>query len=109
MDILHTQHWNEGDNGKYFYFNEREFGKMVGNEDWNGKRFSMIQNGFQFWSGKVIVWKGDSRTGAHGKRDQKSMPGQWESGDTIKLMSCEKVKIISAIFFIYIIFTFTKC
>ena len=61
---------------------------MVGNEDWNGEKFKVIQKGSHSWSGTVIVWKGDSKSGAHGRWDWKSKPGQWASGDNIELMSC---------------------
>jgi len=90
VDILHTHHWKKGDNGQYFYFNEREFNKMVGNEDWNGKTFLMVQEGSHSWSGRVVVWKGNSRSGAHGRRyNNRGETGQWESGDVIKLASCD--------------------
>ena len=61
---------------------------MVGNEDWNGEKFKVIQKGSHSWSGTVIVWKGNSKTGAHGRRNSKSRPGQWASRDSIKLKSC---------------------
>jgi len=92
VDILHTKHWRDGDNGRYFYFDEKDFNNMVNrtypNNDWNGRKFKIIQKGSHSWSGTVIVWKGNSKSGAHGRRNSKSRPGQWASGDSIKLWSC---------------------
>ena len=63
---------------------------MVGNEDWNSKTFLMVQEGSHSWSGRVVVWKGNSRSGAHGRRyNNRGETGQWESGDVIKLASCD--------------------
>ena len=83
VEVLHTRHWKEGENGKYFYFSEDKFSEMVGSEDWSGKTFDVIQIGSQDWKGKVRVWKRDS--GAHGRRDEGVAVGQWATGDKIKL------------------------
>ena len=89
VDILHTKHWRDGDNGAYFYFSEEDFNEMVGNEDWDNETFDVIQEGSQSWTGRVIVWKGKFwNSGAHGRRDSGSSSGQWAAGDTIELTSC---------------------
>ena len=64
---MNTNHWQNGDTGKYFYFAEEEFSTMVGYEDWSDKLFEVMQHGSQSWTGQVKVWKHDS--GAHGRRD----------------------------------------
>ena len=94
VKVLHTKHWKDGENGKYFYFDEKEFTKMVGYENWQNwhkETFEVIQYGSIYWHGLVRVWKtnpaGD--TGAHGRREIGSDPGQWNPNDTIRLKSCE--------------------
>ena len=86
VDILHTKHWRDGDNGAYFYFSEEDFNEMVGNEDWDNETFDVIQEGSQSWTGWVKVWK--HTQGAHGRRLRGRSSGQWAKGDTIKLTSC---------------------
>ena len=99
MHILHTKHWRDGDNGAYFYFPEEDFNEMVGNNDWNSKKFDVIQEGSQSWTGRVIVWKGTpSNSGAHGRRDNGSKAGQWVAGDTIELKSCVKEGKLSQVY-----------
>ena len=99
VKVLNTTHWKDGDNGKYFYFDEEEFNKMVGykrGQNWHKETFEVFQYGFgQYWRGRVLVWKtnpaGDS--GAHGRRASGSGPGQWKPNDTIQLTSCEDIGI----------------
>ena len=88
MDVLNTVHRWFGDTGKYFNFNEEDFNEMVGNEDWSGETFDVIQKGSQSWAGLVIVWKGNSNHGAHGRRYSGGGSGQWAKGDSIELKSC---------------------
>ena len=84
VNVLNTNHWQQGDTGKYFYFAEEEFSTMVGYEDWSGKTFEVMQLGSQSWTGQVKVWKHVS--GAHGRREPLSgaSAGQWQTGDTIQ-------------------------
>lgn len=60
---------------------------MVGDEDWNGETFDVIQQGSQSWTGLIKVWKGNHNSEAHGRRDSGSGPGQWAEGDTLALAS----------------------
>ena len=91
---MNTTHWKDGDNGKYFYFDEREFNIMVGykeGQNWHKEKFEVFQYGNNtYWHGRVLVWKtnpaGDS--GAHGRRESGSGPGQWKVNDEIGLTSC---------------------
>ena len=89
--VEHTNHWNVGDNGQYFYFSVESMDAMVGNMEWNDKEFDIVQQGSHHWSGRVIVW-GDHASGAHGRRVSdaggRDQPGQWAAGDTIYLQSC---------------------
>ena len=88
---MHTNHWRDGDTGEYFYFSEDDFEEMVGkDEDWGNKKFEVIQRGSQNWTGTVIVWNSKLWSGAHGRRDKDSNPGQWAPGDTIELKSCSQ-------------------
>ena len=85
FNVLHTNHWNLGDSGQYFYFDESNFAAMVGFNDWDGKTFNIIQKGSLTWSGSVIVWKGTTDSAAHGRRNQGSSTNQWVTGDTIEI------------------------
>ena len=90
--VVHTKHWTQGDNGQYFYFFESELEEMVGDQNWNGMTFEVIQEGSQNWTGKVIVWKAADHSAAHGRRnDGTSARGQWATGDTIKLKRCLEI------------------
>ena len=90
--VIHTNHWTQGDNGQYFYFSESEVEKMVGDQNWNGMTFEVMQVGSQSWTGKVILWKGADHSAAHGRRnDGTSAQGQWATGDTIKLKGCQEI------------------
>ena len=67
--------------------------KMIGNYNWNSKRYDVIQGGSKIWTGKVVVW--DSSTGQYkgsgrysGRRDSGAVAGNWATGDTIKLKAC---------------------
>ena len=81
-----TKRPSKGDPGKYFYFSEAAFTKLVGHDQWSGKVFKITQQGSQSWSGDVKVWSNDN--GVHGRRNRGDKPGQWTVGDTIKLQSC---------------------
>ena len=64
---------------------------MAGEEDWDNKRFDVIQRGSQNWTGKVIVWNSKWwNSGPHGRRNSGSAPGQWAPGDTLELHSCSE-------------------
>ena len=67
--------------------------EMIGNRDWNGKTFDVIQRrgGKVQWSGRVIVWKvrGRHHSSAYGKRYRGAKSGQWDLRDRIELKSCE--------------------
>ena len=91
--VLNTNHPNDGDTGKYFYFDKSEFTKMIGKPDWNTKTYNVIQRGSKIWTGKVKVW--DSSAGKYagsgryaGRRDSGSEAGNWAAGDTIQLKAC---------------------
>ena len=96
MDVLHTKHKRYGDTGKYFYFYEKDFNKIVGNGDWHGEKFQLIQEGSQSWSGQVIVWKCNSKECSEnevgvvgvGRRDSGSNSGQWAPRDSFALKTC---------------------
>ena len=88
MEVLHTNHWQKGDTGEYFYFSEEEFTNLLEYDDWNGGLFNIIQEGSRNWNGKVVVWKNSNHSDSHGRRDTGSANGQWEKGDTLKLQSC---------------------
>ena len=92
VNVLNTNH-PHGDNGKYFYFDQSECTKMIGNTDWNSKKYDIIQRGSKIWTGKVIVW--DGSTGQYagsgrysGRRDAGAAAGNWASGDTLQLKAC---------------------
>ena len=87
MDVVHTQH-DSGDTGKYFYFDEEKFSKMVGYEDWDRDEFEIAQTGSNSWNGKVIVWKDASAS--HGRKSAGAADGDWQGSDTISLQSCAK-------------------
>ena len=64
---------------------------MLGNndEDWDNKKFEVVQRGSKDWTGTVIVWNSKFwNSGAHGRRDNGSGEGQWAPGDTIELKNC---------------------
>ena len=87
--MQHTNHWDDGDTGAYFYFEEDAFTEVVGNADWDGKIFDIMQTGSQDWTGPVKVWKGTSSNGgAHGRRSIGEVPDQWEAEDIIVMGSC---------------------
>ena len=93
VNVINTNHPSDGDNGKYFYFDKSELTKMIGNPDWNSKRYDVIQRGSKMWTGKVVVW--DGTTGKYagsgrysGRRDAGAVAGNWATGDTIKLRAC---------------------
>ena len=88
VNVLPIQHWNSQ---MYFYFNEEEFSKMVGFSNWNGKMFDVVQKGSRFWTGRIMVWKGQFwNSASYGRRVYWPMPGQFAPGDTITLKSCKE-------------------
>ena len=87
MDVVHTQH-DSGDTGKYFYFDDENFSKVVGYEDWNKAKFEIAQEGSKSWKGEVIVWKVTS--GSHGRKSGGEADGDWQASDKISLQSCAK-------------------
>ena len=100
MDVLHTNHWMDGDTGEYFYFSATDFGEMLGRSNWDGETFDVIQAGSQNWSGKVKVWeKSMWNGGPNGRRASGSQPGQWKPSDTIELQACH---VAGRFLFIYI-------
>ena len=89
VDVLHINHWEDGNTGEYFYFSDAEFSRMVGYDDWNSDTFDVLQKGSHHWSGKIVVWKGTSSNyGPHGRRDSARNEGQWVTSDTIQLEHC---------------------
>ena len=100
MDVLHTNHWMDGDTGEYFYFSATDFGEMLGRSNWDGETFDVIQAGSQNWSGKVKVWeKSMWNGGPNGRRASGSQPGQWKPSDTIELQACH---VAGSVLFIYV-------
>ena len=100
VDVLHTNHWMDGDTGEYFYFSATDFGEMLGRSNWDGETFDVIQSGSQNWSGKVKVWeKSMWNGGPNGRRASGSQPGQWKPSDTIELQACH---VAGSVLFIYI-------
>ena len=51
VSVLHTNHPSHGDDGKYFFFDADDFTKMVGETDWNGNEYEVIQRGSESWTG----------------------------------------------------------
>ena len=93
VSVLHTNHPRHGDDGKYFFFDEKDFTKMVGERNWNAKTYEVIQRGSKFWTGKVIVWDGTTGEFAgsgrySGRRDSDAVDGNWAAGDIIQLKAC---------------------
>ena len=92
--------------GRYFYFNEEDINKMVGNGDWNGEKFDVVQKRWSWtidnrwerrkiWSGQVVLWKAkkyyfDPDGVGHGRRYPKneSKVFQFAPSDSIELKSC---------------------
>jgi len=89
VTVLHTKHYNQGDNGKYLFFDTNDFTNMVGETDWHGKNYEVIQRGSKSWTGMIIVWDGTGqRYDSHGRRSNGSAAGNWAQGDTIQLKAC---------------------
>ena len=77
--------------GKYFYFDKQELSKVIGNDDWNGKSFDIVQKGSQNWTGTIIVWKKSDRPSeSFGRRRLGSDSTQWAEGDKFKLKGCKE-------------------
>ena len=87
--------------GKYFYFNEEDMNELVGNSNWDGKTFDVIQSRRiegTIWTGRVIVWKADRSTcftqacflkkHARGRKESGATNGNWRPKDKIELKSC---------------------
>ena len=97
VSVLHTKHPKHGDRGEYFFFDENDFTKMVGEKDWNVKKYEVIQRGSRSWTGTIKVWAGSN--GAHGRRDtgekgnKNAAAGEWAEGDTIQLKACGEAGI----------------
>ena len=93
VNVLHTKH-SSGDNGRYFFFSKEEFSKLVGDDNWNGQEFEIVQYGSHSWRGKVKVWSVAS--GSHGRKVDGDANGDWKKDDTIMLQTCSKEgKILS--------------
>ena len=97
VEVEHVDHWRDGNTGKYFHFSEPDFDQLLGKKHWTNEKFDVVQKGSQLWYGKIIVWKGAKTSGAHGRRDSGSAAGQWVTGDTIELQSCQGKSVIIAI------------
>ena len=90
VSVLHTHHPRFGNNGKYFFFNKNDFTTMIGETNWNNKKYEVIQRGSNSWKGRVIVWDGSTGTDkiVAGRRDSGAAAGNWAVGDTIQLEAC---------------------
>ena len=75
--------------GEYFYMHVSDFEDVIGNKNWDGKQFDIIQDGSHNWMGKVKVWKTDNISLAVGRRDYGNAEEQWNVGDTIRLQGCK--------------------
>ena len=95
VNVLHTKHPDMGDRGQYFFFDENDFTKMVGETDWNAKTFEVIQGGSKSWIGNITVWDSSHSYGANGRRlgYTTAKIGDWVDGDTIQLKSCVEAGI----------------
>ena len=87
VGVLGTDHPTAGDTGKYFFFSKEDMDSMLGEDNWSGKKYVVIQEGSQHWTGEVVIWKNNN--GIHGRRNTGAANGQWASGDTISLSSCK--------------------
>ena len=92
VSVLHTNHLLLGNTGKHFFFEASDFTKMVGETDWNEKRYEVIQAGSKSWTGTIIVK--DGTWGAHGMKDSSAVEGDWAQGDRIQLKSCVESGIL---------------
>ena len=89
--MLHTKHWRVGNMGKYFYFDKLELSKLIGNDNWNGKSFDIVQKGSRNWTGTIMVWKKSDRPSeSFGRRRLGSDYAQWAEGDKFKLKGCRE-------------------
>ena len=96
VSVLHTNHPTHGDDGKYFLFDADDFSKMVGETDWNGNEYEVIQGGSKNWLGKVQVWDRttlEKGAFAGGRRVAGFAAGDWAKGDTIQIKACTKAGI----------------
>ena len=100
VNVLHTKHPRYGDRGQYFFFDENDFTKMVGEKEWSHKHYEVIQRGSRGWTGTIEVWGGSNQIGAHGRRDTgktgiaaSPAEGKWAQGDTIQLKACGEAGI----------------
>ena len=92
VSVLNTRHPFWGDTGKHFFFEASGFTKMVGETDWNTKKYEVIQHGSKSWTGTIIVL--DDTYGTYGMRDSGAAEGDWAQGDLIQLRSCVESGIL---------------
>ena len=99
VSVLHTNHPRHGDDGKYFFFDEKDFTKMVGERAWNAKTYEVIQRGSKSWTGTIKVWNSSNDYGANGRRVtgetgiKNAAAEEWAQGDTIQLKACGEAGI----------------
>ena len=97
VKVNHTNHPSYPNSpGLYFYFDENEFTKMVGEKGWNNKKFEVIQRGSKNWTGTVIVWDsiaGRPYGGASGRIEPRNNAAHWVQGDRIQLKACGEAGI----------------
>ena len=96
VSVLHTNHPNHGDDGEYFFFDANDFAKMVGDTDWNGKEYEVIQRGSKNRTGTIQVWDRttlEEGAFAGGRRVAGSAAGDWVQGDTIQIKACNEAGI----------------
>ena len=94
--MLHTNHPTHGDDGEYFFFDANEFTKMVGETDWNGNEYEVIQRGSKNRTGTIQVWDRttlEEGAFAGGRRFAGSKAGDWVQGDTIQIKACTEAGI----------------
>ena len=86
--VVHIDHPEYGENGKYFFFDGAEWSAMVGatsSSNWTSSILHVYQfrDGKFMWQGEVKVWDNDN--GIHGRREpsSKAKSNQWQTGDII--------------------------
>ena len=65
---------------------------MVGETEWNTKKYEVIQQGSKSWTGTISVL--DDKDGTYGMRDSGAAEGDWAQGDLIQLRSCVESGIL---------------
>jgi len=81
LHVTHTNHPTEGDNGKYFYFDQAEWTAMVGDSA-SGVQI-VKQTGSRDWTGPIVVRTHQGPI--YGQRQKLSDVNQFAAGDLLNL------------------------